>query len=209
MFIGHFAVAFLLLWVFQDVNALVLYLGVSYPDLLWGVLVPLRVEEARVPKDSPLIRDMEFTSYPYSHSLVLTTMIALAPAIAIAALTTRFTAALFVAASISHWLLDAVVHHRDLPVLGFGEDRYVGLGLWNYPVPVYVGEYLLYAAAALLFLPQSSWLPALAIGAAFHLLNANAFLGLTDENQITDARVFGVIALVGFLGLSLTLYAFV
>lgn len=209
MFIGHFAVAFLLLWLTQDVNALVLYLGVSFPDLLWGILVPLRVEEARVPVDSPLIRDVEFTSYPYSHSLVLTTMIALAPAIAIAALTTRFTASLFVAASISHWLLDAVVHHRDLPVLGFGDDKYVGLGLWNYPKTVYVGEYLLYAVAALIFLPQSSWLPTLLIGAAFHLLNINAFLGLTEQNQITDSRVFGVIAFIGFLGLSLALYIFV
>src|SRR3989442_2824276 len=37
----------------------------------------------------------------------------------------------FVAGSASHWLLDTVVHLKDLPVLGFDGDRKVGAGLWK------------------------------------------------------------------------------
>lgn len=209
MFVGHFAVAFLLLWLFPDANALALYLGVSFPDLFWGLSIPAGVESVEIPADSPLIRDVRFTRYPHSHSLVLGTAIAAVPGLVVGSLLSPTVGVLFVVASASHWLLDTVVHIGDLPVLGFGIDRYVGAGLWRRPLLAFVVEGGLYAGGAFLFLPRGQWVPALAVGVAFHLVNANGFFGFTGTNPLADERVFAAVTLVGFLGMSLALYGFV
>jgi hypothetical protein len=108
----------------------------------------------------------------------------------------------FVIASVSHWLLDATVHLKDLPVLGFGSDRKVGYGLWNLPKTAFIIEYLFYAALTALAFP-SKLRPLLIIGAIFHLINANSFLGLTKKNPIKSARAYAILALLGFLAFSL------
>ena len=80
---------------------------------------------------SPLQRDIDFTRDPISHSLVLTNLIALIPAIGFGFAYGWMATLVFLLASISHWLLDVIVHKRDLPVLGFGTDIKVGFGLWR------------------------------------------------------------------------------
>lgn len=206
MFIGHFAVAFLLINMFPDLNPLIALIGVSFPDLLWGLTVLLGIEKVEL-SDSPFQKDIKFLYYPYSHSLVLGGLISAAPAIILAAIVSPLAGVVFVAASVSHWILDIFVHLPDLPILGFGDDRKIGLRLWNHPKTTFFLEYGLYAAGTLFFLPQASWFTALAIGAFFHLINSNSFFGFS-ENQIKSANLYAVFALVGFLGISFTLYFF-
>lgn len=198
MFVGHLAVAFLLVSLFPTVDPLVAFVGVSYPDLLFGILLLAGVERVEIAGDSPLWTAVDFAAYPYSHSLVLGTIIAVGPALLIAGYSTPAAGAVFVTAVISHWLLDVVVHERDVPVRGFGADDRVGLGLWNYPRATFVGEFALYAAAVLLFLPADAWLAGLGIGAAFHLATVNAAFGFTDENPIATPGVFAIQILVGY-----------
>ena len=62
MFIGHFAIAFILIILFPQVPVWVPLVGVSFPDLLWGVLILVRKEEVVVNKDSPLQRSIVFKS---------------------------------------------------------------------------------------------------------------------------------------------------
>jgi hypothetical protein len=89
--------------------------------------------------------------------------------------------AVFVVSSASHWFLNAIVHLRDLPVLGLGSDTKVGFGLWNHPKTAFIIEYLFYASlTALTF--SSKLMPLLVIGSIFHLINANSFLGQTNIN---------------------------
>ncbi len=61
----------------------------------------------------------------------------------------------FVAGSASHWLLDTMVHLKDLPVLGFNGDTKVGLGLWKRGRLAFVAEYAFYAIVSALTLSGS------------------------------------------------------
>ncbi len=72
MFIGHFAVAFLLAYLFPGVPIWVALVGVSFPDLLWSLFVPLGIEDLKVDPNTPLQKSLQFKKLPYSHSLVIT-----------------------------------------------------------------------------------------------------------------------------------------
>ncbi len=198
MFIGHFAIAYLLIGIFPAVPPLVILFGVSFPDLLWPVLVLTGKETVTVSPDSSLQKEIRFTSYPYSHSLVIGTLVAAVPGLFIGYFVSPAAGFVFVAASASHWLLDAVTHRQDLPVLGTGRDVKVGLGLWNYPRAAFVLELLFYVVVTVLVVRPGLVIPLLALGLAFHLLNANSFLGFSTKNPFT-ARSYAVAAILGFL----------
>jgi len=131
MFIGHVIGAELARDLSPQTPLWVSLGGVSFPDLLWGVAVLAGIEQVQMDPVSPLQKDIRFISYPYSHSLVLGSAIACLPGAAIAAALGWVAGVVFVLSSISHWLLDVIVHLPDLPVLGFGRDVKVGLGLWR------------------------------------------------------------------------------
>ncbi|MDD1693818.1 MAG: hypothetical protein LUQ71_03755, partial [Methanoregula sp.] len=148
---------------------------------------------------NPLQNAIGFTSYPFSHSLVTGTLIAAVPGLAVAYLVNPVAGVVFVGASASHWFLDVVTHIRDLPVLGIGgSDVKVGLGLWNYPRQAFVLELFFYVVVTVLVVQPAMVIPLLALGLAFHLINANSFLGLSKNNPFT-ARQYAVAALFGFL----------
>lgn len=203
MYIGHFAVAFVLMLLFPGVLPLVILIGVAFPDLLWPILVFAGIERVTIDPGSPLQKDIEFVRYPYSHSLGLGTVIASMIGIVLAIGFGALTGLLFAAASASHWLLDTVVHRKDLPVLGFGHDRNVGFGLWTRPRLAFVAEYVFYAAVTLLVFPLSAVLPVLFIGFAFHALNANSFFGFTKRNPTPTPAAYAGLALFGFIAFSL------
>jgi hypothetical protein len=198
MFIGHFAVAYLLIALFPAVPPLVILCGVSFPDLLWPVLVLTGKETVAVSPDSPLQNTIRFTSYPYSHSLVTGSLIAAVPGLFIAYFVSPAAGVLFVAASASHWLLDVVTHKKDLPVLGFGKDMKAGFGLWNHPKAAFVLELAFYTVITVLVVQPALVIPLLALGFAFHFINANSFLGFSRKNPFT-ARSYAAAAIFGFL----------
>jgi hypothetical protein len=199
MFIGHFAVAYLLIALFPSVPPLVVLSGVSFPDLLWPVLILTGKEKVTVSPDNPLQNAIGFTSYPFSHSLVTGTLIAAVPGFFIAYIVSPLAGIVFVVASASHWLLDVVTHVKDLPILGTGRDIKVGLGLWNYPRSAFVLELIFYVVITVLVVQPALVIPLLALGFAFHLINANSFLGFSGKNLFTP-RSYAFAALAGFLG---------
>ncbi len=207
MYIGHFAVAFLLMVLFPGVLPLVLLFGVAFPDLLWPMLVAAGIETVRIRPDSPLQKDIEFMRYPFSHSLVLGAAVASAIGLVLGLALGALTGLLFVAASASHWLLDIVVHRKDLPVLGFGRDATVGLGLWTRPALAFVIEYVFYAGVAVLAFPVSAVISVLVIGLIFHALNANSYFGFTKRNPTPTPAAYAGLAMFGFLAF-ITVFAF-
>lgn len=198
MFIGHFAIAFALMLLFPGVIPLVILVGVAFPDLLWPILVFAGVERVTIRPDSPLQKDIEFVRYPYSHSLVLGTFIASAVGLVFVVMYGVLAGVLFAVASASHWILDTVVHRTDLPVLGFGPNRRVGLGLWTRPKLAFAVEYIFYAGVTLLVFPASAIVSVLIIGAVFHALNANSFFGFTKRNPTPSPAAYAGLALFGF-----------
>ena len=209
MFIGHFAIAFVLILAFPHVPIWVPLLGVSFPDLLWGILVLLRREEVIVDRNSPLMTSVIFKRYPYSHSLVLANVFSgVVGALLAVGLQNLTVLPIFVLASASHWLLDLVVHLPDLPVLGFDGDKKVGLGLWKWGKTAFVAELSFFAAFALSFVSWAALPWVLIIGLVFHVINANSFLGISTRNPFGSPVVFAVANLLGF-GVIAGLFAFI
>jgi hypothetical protein len=199
MFIGHFAVAYFLIALFPGIPPLVPLLGVSFPDLLWPVLVLAGKEKVKIDPATPRQEGIVFLSYPWSHSLVTGTLIAVIPAAIFGYFFGPAAGIVFVVASASHWLLDAVVHNKDLPVLGFGRETTVGAGLWKSGPAAFFIELAFYTALTLIFAPAGTVVPLLVLGLAFHLINANSFFGFSKDNPFKTPRAYAVSCLFGFL----------
>jgi hypothetical protein len=199
MFVGHFAVAFLLWKIFPQVPLPVFLIAVSFPDLLWSVLVPAGIEKVRIYPDSPLQKFVVFEKFPYSHSLVLGSVLSIPVGLLIAGLLNNpIILLVFVAGSASHWLLDTVVHLKDLPVLGFDGDRKVGAGLWKRGPLAFVVEYAFYAIVTLFALSGLSLVYALILGVVFHAINLPSFFGSNRKNSVKSSNAYAALALVGF-----------
>ncbi|MDG6913535.1 MAG: hypothetical protein JRN35_10725, partial [Nitrososphaerota archaeon] len=184
---------------FPHVPVWVPLVGVSFPDLLWSVLIWARKEEVVIEKDKPLQKSVIFRKYPYSHSLVLTNIIALVVGGLLAAgLQNLVVLPVFVLASSSHWLLDTVVHLSDLPILGFDGDRKVGLGLWKWGRTAFFVELLFFAIFAGVFVPAGSLPAVLIIGIIFHTVNANSFFGFSKSSPFGSSTAYAAGALLGF-----------
>ncbi len=199
MFVGHFAVAFLLWKLIPQVPLPVMLIAVSFPDLLWSILVPAGIEKVRINPDSPLQKFIVFEKFPYSHSLVLGSVLSLPLGLLIAGLLNNpLVVPMFVAGSASHWLLDTVVHLKDLPVLGFDGDRKVGAGLWKRGPLAFAVEYAFYAIVTLFALSGMTIVYALIIGAVFHAINLPSFFGSNRKNSIKSSNAYAALALIGF-----------
>jgi len=199
MFVGHFAIAFLLWRLFPQVPLPVVLIAVSFPDLLWSLLVPAGVEKVRINPDSPLQKFIVFEKFPYSHSLVLGSVWSLIVGLFIAALLKNpLVIPVFVAGSASHWLLDSVVHMKDLPVLGFDGDRKVGAGLWKRGPVAFIVEYAFYAIVTLFVLSGLPLVYALIMGGVFHAINLPLFFGSNRKNSVKSSNAYAGLALVGF-----------
>src|SRR5207253_9098491 len=199
MFVGHFAIAFLLWRLFPQVPLPVVLIAVSFPDLLWSLLVPAGIEKVRINPDSPLQKFIVFEKFPYSHSLVLGSVLSLPIGLLIAGvLNNPVIVPVFVAGSASHWLLDTIVHLKDLPVLGFDGYRKVGAGLWKRGPLAFVVEYVFYTIVTLFALSGFSLVYALILGGVFHAINLPSFFGANRKNSVKSTNSYAVLALIGF-----------
>jgi len=95
--------------------------------LLWPVLILIGVENVSIKSESPLQSDVNFLNYPYSHSLILSFLIEIGVSIFVG-VTTKVILALvvFLIACTSRWILDTLMHSKDLPLLGFGGKDWPG-----------------------------------------------------------------------------------
>ena len=199
MFIGHFAVAFLLWRIFPQIPLPIILVSVSFPDLLWSLLVPAGLEKVRINPDSPLQKNVMFEKYPYSHSLVLTNVWSLLVGLVLATvLANPLILPIFVIGSASHWILDTVVHLKDLPVLGFDGDTKVGAGLWKRGALAATIEYVFFVIVSAVALSGAALVYALIIGTIFQAINLPTFIGSNRKNMVKSSNGFAALALVGF-----------
>lgn len=152
MFVGHMAVAFAARQRAPQVNLAWLVGAVVALDLVWPVLLLAGVEHARIEVGATAFTPLVFESYPWSHSLVM----AVAWGVVLVAISRvrrvpASAAALLVALTVSHWVLDAVTHAPDLP-LWPGPSPRVGLELWNSIPATLVVEGALWVAGIALYL---------------------------------------------------------
>lgn len=155
MFIGHFGVGLAAKKAAPRVSLGVLFISVQFLDLLWPNLLLLGWERVEIQPGMTRMTPLNFTYYPWSHSLVM----ALAWGLLIGALYFLFrrdrSGALVVGLSVfSHWILDLLVHIADLP-LAPGMDHFVGLGLWNHEAIEVILEGLIFFTGVYLYLKNT------------------------------------------------------
>jgi hypothetical protein len=131
MFLGHFALAFASKKAAPAVSLGMLFVAAQFADLLWPLLVLAGVERVEVKPGITAVTPLDFVSYPYSHSLVALIGWAVAVGFGFLAVAKGGRRAALVLGLLvaSHWLLDALVHRPDMPLVG--DDYKVGLGIWN------------------------------------------------------------------------------
>ena len=201
MFIGHFAIAFLLASSFPQVPVLVPLVAVSFPDLIWPFLVLAGIEKVKINPDSPLQKYIIFEKYPYSHSLILTSF--LASAIGLSCLGVclgKSSSGTGICLGVRLPLAPGCVRSST----GFactwirqnGQESWLGI-VEKWAVGIHLGIYLLCSNnyCHLTRLPGARWS---LLGGIFHLVNANTFFGFTKKNPFKTPATYALITLIGF-----------
>jgi membrane-bound metal-dependent hydrolase YbcI (DUF457 family) len=152
MFIGHFALGFGAKKFAPQVSLGILFLACQLADIIWPNLVLFGIETLRIQPGATVMTPLDFSSYPYSHSLVALLLWSLIFAVLYMALSRAGLKAGFVIAALvlSHWILDVLTHRPDIPIT-LGESSKIGAGLWNYPIIAIPFELLLFGTGVWLY----------------------------------------------------------
>jgi membrane-bound metal-dependent hydrolase YbcI (DUF457 family) len=201
MFVGHFAVGFASKRLAPRTSLGWLMVAPLFLDLLWPIFLLLGLEHVRItPNPNPFLT-LEFTSYPWSHSLVMTLVWALAFALVYRWRTGDGVAALVLAAGVtSHWVLDWVTHRPDLPWLP-GVAARAGLGLWNSPIATMIVEGAMFAAGVAIYLRMTrakDRVGSIATWAFIVTLVALYFANLSGPPPPSE-RVLGIVGQIGWV----------
>lgn len=151
MFLGHFGIALAAKKLAPRASLGTLMLGAQLADLLWPIFLLLGWEQARIDPGNTRMAPLDFVSYPWSHSLVMQLVWAVALGAIYFAIRGDAKSATVAGACVpTHWLLDWVMHRPDMPVVP-GGARY-GLGLWNSLPATLIAEFAVFGIGAAIYL---------------------------------------------------------
>ncbi len=152
MFIGHFAVGFASKRVAPRASLGTLILAAQFLDLLWPTFVLLGIESVRITPGITVVTPLDFTSYPYSHSLLAAGgWSVLFGFVYWLVRRNRRESVVLGFVVLSHWILDFVSHRPDMP-LDLSSQTRVGLELWSSLVLTLLVELSMFAGACALYL---------------------------------------------------------
>jgi len=115
-------------------------MAAQFIDLIWPAFLLLGIERVNIRTDGTQYPPLDFVYYPYSHSLLAVMIWAvLFAAVYFTIRRSRAGAMVLGLAVISHWLLDLIVHHPDLPLypnlaLPLGDSPLLGFAIWSSPI---------------------------------------------------------------------------
>ena len=131
MFIGHFGVGFAGKKIEKSASLGTYFLAAQWIDLIWPILLLLGIEHAEIRPGISKVTPLEFSYYPFSHSLFGVIIWALLFALVYYSIKKNSRTAIVLGLLVlSHWVLDLFVHIPDLPIFP-GYNFKFGLGLWN------------------------------------------------------------------------------
>src|SRR5213594_3312659 len=119
MFVGHYGVSFAARRSAASVPLWVLFIAVQLLDVAWSPLVLLGVEKVRIVPGITASNPLDLYYMPFTHSLVAAFAWTLAAIILSRLLlgVHDWSASFWIGAAVfSHWVLDFLVHRRDLPL---------------------------------------------------------------------------------------------
>jgi len=161
MGVGHLAVGLMLKRVDPRINLGPLFFATLLPDFLFGIFYWLGLDHASVPANYQNAKSVVLVP-PYSHGLVSSVLWSGL----MFWLATYFwsrgnnkkVGLLFGFAVFSHFILDFIVHVRDLPTLGPHSYR-LGLGLWDHMGIALTLELLLVLTGLILYMSTPREIP--------------------------------------------------
>lgn len=131
MYLGHYAVAFAAKKAAPRTSLGTLILASQLIDIIWPALVLTGIEKVSVDPGNTAFTPLDFTSYPFTHSLFMVIVWASLLSWTYGRFSRYRAGAVTIwFLVVSHWILDLITHRPDLPLLPGGSAR-VGLGLWN------------------------------------------------------------------------------
>ena len=170
-------------------------------DVVLWLLVLIGWESVTIPADFAGTHQPVFV-FPYSHGAAAAAAWSMLAGAAAFAFRQRGAAsprtALWVTAAVfSHWVLDAIVHAPELPLLGAGSTA-VGAGLWNDMPMALLFESAIVGAGLWLFLASAglSRRRAAALAALTLLTLAFTILGMTPAPAPPSARAMAASSLL-------------
>jgi len=150
MFIGHFAVGFAAKRLSPRTSLGTLFAAAQLIDLAWPVMLLVGLERVRIDPGNTAFTPLDFESYPWTHSLLMVSIWAIAFALLYRYRKGPGPGALVVGGLVlSHWVLDLLTHRPDLP-LAPGAAK-VGLGLWGSVPATLAVEGALFAAGVAIY----------------------------------------------------------
>lgn len=151
MFIGHFAMGLAAKKADPQPSLGTYFLAAQLLDLIWPLFLLAGIETVAIDPGNTAFTPLNFTSYPYSHSLQAAIVWgALLGGTYFLLKRSARPALLLGLLVVSHWVLDFITHRPDLP-LGLNEATKVGLGLWNQKAWTIAVELLLLGISAYLY----------------------------------------------------------
>ena len=158
MFLGHFAVGLAAKRTAPRVSLAAWFTAVQLVDLVWPVMLLTGLEHVRIAPGITAFTPLDFHDYPITHSLVgglvwaglfAGLWFAKRRSGRVEIPGAGQAATLLGMCVLSHWVLDAISHRPDVPVLPHGP--YVGLGLWNSIPATLVVELSMFAAGLVIY----------------------------------------------------------
>ena len=158
MFIGHFAAGLVTKKIAPSISLGTLFLATQFADLIWPILVILGIEKVSVDYSATQVTPFNFSHYPYSHSLGMGMVWAIALFIALKAFKRNtFESSIAGLMVLSHWVLDFLSHRPDMP-LWINEGPKFGLGLWHSVPLTLLVEVSFFIVASVIYLKTTnSW----------------------------------------------------
>ena len=150
MFVGHYSVAFAVKSERNRIPLWVLFVAVQFLDYIWATLVLVGIEKLRVIKGFTAGSMLDSYYHPYSHSLIVAVIWSCVGALIYKLLCSRLR---YPCTRSAVWILDLVVHPRDLPI--YDNTLKVGFGLWNYRDPEFALEIALLAGGIMLYVARN------------------------------------------------------
>ena len=152
MFIGHFGVGFGAKKISSLPSLGTMFLAAQFIDLLWPIFILLGIEKVTIVPGGPPFKTLDFTYYPFSHSLFGVVIWSLLFGLIYYFVKKNLRGSVLLGGLVlSHWVLDFFTHVPDLPIFLWSDTK-VGLGLWNSPAATIIIEVLIYLAGAFLYL---------------------------------------------------------
>ena len=203
MFIGHYGVALAAKKVDKNISLGLLFFATQFVDILFFVLILMGIERMSIVPGITAANPLDFTYYPYSHSLTASLLwaglffVVFKITSSISGSRNNRIALVVAAIVLSHFFLDVIVHRPDLPL--FGDDSYkLGLGLWNYVISSSLAEILILAVGLWLYLKSTK---GITFGGKYGMIIFAVFLVMMQMGSLfmpppPDIRGFAIFGLV-------------